>query len=57
MGWYYSLKEAVSQIRLTIKKTLSTSNRNPMNQTQVPCRKNSAIRLHYGLPDEDVDRD
>ena len=56
-GWYYSLKEALSQIRLTIKQILSRSNRNPVNQTPVPCRKNTAIRLHYGLPDEDGDRD
>lgn len=56
-GWYHSLKEALSQIRLTIKQTLPTSNRNTMNETPVPCRKNTAIRLHYWLPDEDSDRD
>lgn len=56
-GWYHSLKEGLSQIRLTIKQTLPTSNRNTMNETPVPCRKNTAIRLHYWLPDEDSDRD
>lgn len=56
-GWYYSLKEILNQIRLIIKQTLSTSNRNSMNQTPVPHRKNTAIRLHYSLPNEDGDRD
>lgn len=56
-GWYYSLKEVLNQIGLIIKQTLSTSNRNPVNRTPVPRRKNTAIRLHYNLPNEDGDRD